>query len=499
MDDLNIIKKRKNKVINWLKNPSNLLLVSILAVAILIRIYYFSLTSGQAVWWDSAEYMNMARAWAFNLDYEFLPVRPVLFSLITSIFLRISNTEFLPRLFIFALSIASIIGAYLLGKVMYSKKVGLLCAFFTSIFYLHIFHTYRLLVDLPSFTFFTFAAFFFYKYFKTNKNKMLYLGAIIAALGILFRITTATILFALLIYILITEKLKFLKKKEYWIAALIFLLILSPYIIWGYFQFDGFVITQAGAWNAPPEGTYFSNGFTNIKSYLSLFPGFFSWTFLIFFIGGLLLMYKLILGLDILLRKNNSKLKRDLYLLLIFLIPILTVSFSVGFIEERYIFNAFPAVFVISSAFIIKSYHFIKKKNKVIAIILLILLLLTLTYYQINQADSLIKNKKDSYMPVKQAGLWIKENSKEGDIILTLSRPQIKYYSERDVLRITPKKEDLKPLISSNSNIKFYMISVFENHDEWMYTFPQENNFTIINAYFVDQTKQQPILIIYEL
>ncbi len=32
-----------------------------------------------------------------------------------------------------------------------------------------------------------------------------------------------------------------------------------PYLLWGYLQFDGFVITQAGAWNAP-DGGYFENG-----------------------------------------------------------------------------------------------------------------------------------------------------------------------------------------------------------------------------------------------
>lgn len=499
-DATNILDKRKEKIIKWIKNPYNFAIVAILIFAAIIRIYYFNLTKGQPLWWDEAEYMNMARAWAFGIDYKFIPVRPVLLSLITAIFFRISYEEFLPRIFIFVLSIASIYGMYIFGSEVYNKKIGLLVSFFTSVFYLHLFHTYRLLVDLPSFAFFTFGAFFFYKYLKDDKNtKSLYFGTVIIAIGTLFRLTTATFLFIILIYILITEKLKFLKKKEIWIAALIFILILSPYIIWGYMQFNGFVITQAGAWNAPKEN-YLSNGIWNFKSYMSLFPGMFSWPILIFFILGLLSVYSLILGFDMLIKGEDIQLKRNLFLFLIFLIPIITISLSMThYFEDRYIITSLPAIFIISSVFIMKSYNFIKKKNKIIAVFLLIILLIIIAYSQMSHADLLIKNKKDSYSQVKQAGLWLKENSEPSDIILTKSWPQIMYYSERQALTIPPEKEELKSLIASNPNIKFYMISIFERHEDLMYSFPQENNLTVAQAYFSDSSRNQPSLIIYAL
>jgi 4-amino-4-deoxy-L-arabinose transferase-like glycosyltransferase len=499
MEKEDILNKRLDKIKSWIKNPYNLTLVAILAFAIIIRIYYYFLTQGQAVWWDAAEYMNMARAWAFGIDYKFLPVRPVLFSLIIAGFLKISNTEILPRLLIFLLSIASIYGMYLFGKEVYGKKIGLICAFFTSVFYLHIFHTYRLLVDLPSFTFFVFAGVFFYKYFKDNSNKKaLYIGAVIIAIGTLFRITTAILLFAILIYVLVTEKLNCLKKKEYWIAALIFMLILSPYIIWGYLQFNGFVITQAGAWNAP-DGNYLLNGLWNLKSYISLFPSMFSWIFLTFFILGSILMYKLILGFDLLLKGKEPELKKYLFLFLIIIIPILTVSFSINhYFEDRYVMNSLPGIFIVTSHFIIIVYKLIKSKSKLLAVIFLIFLLGSIGYIQLNHANDIINSRKDSYLHVKQAGLWLKQNSNEKDIILTRSHPLIKYYSEREVIDI-PKEEEINSIISSNQSIKFYIASIFENHENWMYAFPLENNLTAVQAYFMDSAKEQPSLIIYKL
>ncbi len=167
------------KIREWIKK--NWVFVGIILFALIIRIYYFILTNGQVLWWDEAEYMNMAGRWAFGLDYNFGPVRTILFPIISSLFLRIVNGEILSRLLILILSVASVIGIYYLGKELYNKKVGLLSAFLMSIFYLNLFFTYRLLVDIPSLTFFIFSSFFLYKYFKTNSNKALYLAAVIIA------------------------------------------------------------------------------------------------------------------------------------------------------------------------------------------------------------------------------------------------------------------------------------------------------------------------------
>ena len=82
METEDILTKRKNKLIKWVKDPYNLTLSLIIIFAIILRLYYYSLTKSQPLWWDEAEYLNMAKAWAFNLDYHFIPVRPVMFSLI---------------------------------------------------------------------------------------------------------------------------------------------------------------------------------------------------------------------------------------------------------------------------------------------------------------------------------------------------------------------------------------------------------------------------------
>lgn len=477
------------KIKDWIKE--NWIFLGIILFALIIRIYYFVLTNGQVLWWDEAEYMNMARVFAFGGDYNFGPVRPILFSLISAVSLKFLNTEILPRLFILILSLASVIGIYYLGKELYNKTVGLVSSFLMSIFYLGLFFTYRLLVDLPSLTFFIFSALFFFKYFKTKTGKFLYLASFILAIGTLFKLSTAFILVPCLIYLLVTERLNFLKKKEIWIAAAIFVITLLPYIIWGYSEFGGFVLTQASSHVAPES---YLNGFGILMNYLKLFPTYFSWSILMAFIFGLFLMYKVVLYFDLLI-KGDTKLKQDFFLILIFLIPLILISMLINHNENRYIMIVFPIVLIISSSFIEKAYGFLKEKNKIIAVILLGILFFFAASYQIKTADALIKNKETSYLDVRTAGLWLKDNSDNSDIIITKSQPQIRFYSERRTIGIPPTEEEFEQSLTNET--KFFIVSIFENHPEWAYSYPNRKNLTLAQAYMIPEN--QPVLVIYNL
>jgi 4-amino-4-deoxy-L-arabinose transferase-like glycosyltransferase len=496
-----IIEKRAEKITSWIKDPHNLFLVLIIVLAIAIRLYYFILVKNQPLWWDEAEYMNMAKHWALGTEYlRFDVVRPVLFSLVNALFFKISPTEFLPRIFMLSLSIASVIIVYYFGKEVYNKKVGLIACFMMSVFYLNLFFSYRLQMDVPSLTFFTFSAYFFYKYFKNSENhKALYWASALIAIGTMFKQNTAFLLFGVGIYILITEKLKFLKKKEIWIAVLIFLLVLSPYLIWGNLKYGGFVLTKGQGSVAPQN--FFSIGFNNLHTYLTSFPYYLSWIFLVIFLLGIVSMYKLFLGFDILIKRGDKNLKRDLFLILILISPIILISFLINHAEERYIINAFPTIFIISGFIMLKGYNKLKKYNKIFALIILIGLLGFFAYFQTYSAghtDDLIKSRTYSYLEIKNAGLWFKENTEPNDIIMSQSIHQIEYYSDRKAEEFL-SLEEFEALKQENENLKYFMISTMQKSRDWSYSYPQENNLTLLNAYFADAQQTQPLVLIYKI
>lgn len=482
----------------WSKLKHPLTLVVLLGLV--LRIYYAFVARGQALWWDEAVYGNMARFWNGGLYWEFGAARPVLFSFLWSIFNLFSRTEFLPRTLLMICSIAAIIGMYLLGKSMSDdRRIALAASFFTSIFYIHIFYTQRLLVDTLSFTFFIWAAYYFYEYFKKDHvPKLFYIACVITAVGFLFRITTALVLFVVLFYILLLETKTFYKRKEYWIGALIFLLIVSPYFIWGYFKFDGFVLTQAFETNAPKN--FWVGGYNVLMDYVMkyfiLIPNSWSIPLFAFFLLGLLMMHEAIVGIDM-AKKGDKKIRRDLFLLLLFVIPTICISFLLDHYEDRYIFNAFPAIFVLAALAFVYIIDLIAKKNKTAGGLFAIAILLILFVGQLQAVDFTVKGKVESYRQLQQAGLWIKDHSNPNDVVITHSYPQLQYYSERYCQYFPKTKAEFEEMYNHTTNYTYFVLSIFESSPEWVYQYPAENNLTVAQAYLTEDN--QPILVIYNL
>ena len=105
-----------------------------------------------------------------------------------------------------------------------------------------------------------------------------------------------------------------------------------------------------------------------------------------------------------------------------------------------------------------------------------------------------------SYSEIAQAGIWIKANSNQSDLIMTQSRPQIVYYSERPVQRgdldmfanksyFEEIVEELKP--------RYLVLSLYEQSPEWIYSYPEKNpnKLTPVQVYYQNQ---KPIVVIYE-
>src|SRR3989344_1097759 len=153
--------KETNKK-NILKDKEYLILIGILAFTFFIRLYYFIITKSQPVWWDEAEYLNLAKNWAFGFPPWALPaVRPIFFPLVLSFFYKIGANEITIRIIPFLTSIASVYLVYLIVKEMYNKKIGLISSFMLAIFWSYLFFSTRILVDVPVSTLWLLGVFLF--------------------------------------------------------------------------------------------------------------------------------------------------------------------------------------------------------------------------------------------------------------------------------------------------------------------------------------------------
>ncbi|MGV8151635.1 MAG: hypothetical protein ACP5OG_01005, partial [Candidatus Nanoarchaeia archaeon] len=111
-----------------------------------------------------------------------------------------------------------------------------------------------------------------------------------------------------------------------------------------------------------------------------------------------------------------------------------------------------------------------------------------------------IKGKTSSYLEVKQAGLWIKENSNKNDIVFSASVPQNTYYSERKTYNFLANhiNESYFETYLYKYKPKYFVLSIYEPQAQWTYAYPATHNNTFIPVKAYDQNGATT-LVIYQV
>ena len=107
--------KLQQNILDFFDKNSNFILITVLVFALILRLKY--LTINQAVWYDEAEYLGVAKNWAFNLtSYQLHYVRPPFLSLLMAAMYKIGFGELGIRIMMLIFSMIGILFTYLLGK-----------------------------------------------------------------------------------------------------------------------------------------------------------------------------------------------------------------------------------------------------------------------------------------------------------------------------------------------------------------------------------------------
>ena len=513
------IEKRKSKIskffFGWVKDNYDKIFIAVLILAFAIRLWIFFKTMDQPFWWDEADYLAAAKKWAgINpyLEDIWYYRRGFLWPLIGSLFFRIRLGEIGMRFLEVLFSTGLVVVSYFLISNMFNKKLALFSSIALSFSWVILFFTGRVLTDIPAAFFALLALLFFWKgYVLKEGNKFLYLFALSFALAILTRMQSFMLAPPFLIYILIKEKTKIFKNKQLWITLGIFLLLLIPQFVLYALHYGNPLTDIASHYlgigsgsNPVIEGNQRTISFS-IFNYLIDLPYILSVPFFILLIVGAISFFSdLFLGLDKLFK--NEEIQKKFFVLMWILSLFLIMGYigSVSYVEQRYMTAALPFLFLIAIYFPVLNIHklFKKKGELILGIFLLALLIFPLGNIQSNYSTTsfLIENKIDSYSEIKEAGVWIKEHSNLSDTVITPSRPQTVYYSERSTqsgdIHIFENVSFFEKEVE-RINPRYLVLSISEPAPEWIYSYPEQNQDKLTPVKVYSQN-QQPTTIIYE-
>jgi 4-amino-4-deoxy-L-arabinose transferase-like glycosyltransferase len=477
------------------------IIILILLFALVLRLYFFFNTLNQPLWYDEAGFIVMARHFVsdFPSSSGLSASKEFVIPFFWGILWEIAHGEFLIRALQVIISLLTVFMTYLFAKELYDKKTAYVTSFMMAVNAIHLFFTGRILLYLWAPLFYYLVLLFFWKgYVKKQGPKWINLAVLTAIVGFLIYYSIVFAVFTILTYLIITKRLAFLKEKQILKAILLSVLILIPIFI--YFQVTyGFIIPRLH--EIMTSSSNQANNWGYFFGYLNIFPHMFGWVFLLSFILGLaLLLINLFLSFDLVVKNEEIESKKDLFVLLSMLFPLLIFSYisvtAGGTVYDAFVFPMFPAFLLIASRGLVNVYEFIKKYSKVLAVSLIILILILGGYMQIVYANGIISSKKDSYAQFKEAGAWIKDNSLKQDSIIAAGAPELTYYSERFVHDFPSEEKDLQAEIEEFKP-KYIVLSVLEKSPDWSYDWPASHNETIIPVK-VYSLENQPVLIIYQ-
>jgi hypothetical protein len=387
------------------------------------------------LWWDEVVYLSLGNS-ILKGRYEIVPnkdtFRPVIFPFFIALSFLIDR-EVLVRILVAIFSIFSIVSTYYMSKKLFDVKTGLLSVLVLISFPLFIFYSNKILAETIFLTFTSLAVTTFYLGMEKD-YKFLLLSAFFTSMSILTKYLGFFLVIIYLVYILLNKKTQIFKKRELYIALIIFFLSLTPW----------FMINTIYYRN--PIGGFFENA----EIYLPLEKNQSFYFFLVdsWNIFGLSVIF-IPVGIFYAIkeRKNNS-----LLILIYALIPFVIFSL-LNHKESRYLVSFFPS-FACLIAFAIQK---ILKKNRTFAYGVLFAALILGFYFGCNE----IAKEEVNLDVLKEGSLYIKNITHANEYIMSESYPYLSYYAERIAVRPLEDKGEFYRLLD-NYNISYVFIDTGE-------------------------------------
>lgn len=476
-----------------------LAIVAIILFAAVVRIYFFNLVKTQAHWWDSLAYGSLAKNMIYHM-WDSLPfiaheaiIRPPIFPLIWSFLIRIGASDY-AVIFLTGIipSIISVYLVYLIGREMYSKKVGLAAAVFASVSWIHLFYSARAMTDIPSMCLILASIYFFIKSHDSFSLKPWSISVFLLSLAVLFRYSHAVIAIAYVAFLVFVHKGALFKSKNFWLGGLIGAFPLIFFILINLVSYGSILPATSEYSSSIGQKTSFAWYTFGFINYILMSPLIF-----LFYIGLAIMVLNVFMSYGFIFKNKASRMHAFSLILLVVVLSFFI--FIIKAAEDRYLLGLSSILFIIPAISLSYVYRLAYKHRKEAAVIVCIVLVAWSMYSQLSFAKTLMLDKKESYRQMKDAFEWIKHNTDPSATITgEWADPYAIYYAERKVQALP---QDLN-FSGFSLEADYVVINAIHPPTEqvllYFSSLAESGRIRPIKAFFLDSAQTQPGVIIYQ-
>lgn len=419
-------------------------------IAILLLSFFLRLAFAYAEpvkWWDETVYASLGwdlksnpthysfdGGWSdYNPDWPKAGYRaPLLPYMLGILFFFFGQNMVLLNMLMPLIGTANVLLIYLLGKRLFTEKIGLYAAIFLAFMPVHVFYSGKILTDVLSTTLITLSFLLFVLWFEKRDNKFAALTGAVTALAVLSRYISILLLPIFFAFLILKERnIEFLKSRSFLLMMFSFFLVMLPWLVYGYYEYSnplGWFLhsgTSAGYWGV----------FKDWHEILPYFPAMFSITIFLAVFG----MAKLI--------KNYSKGKNILLLLWFFAFLVFSL-FMLPYKEERYFMQITPPLAIMAAIGVdILSKRFkAKKAERIILSVSIILLFATvaLGFYITTSKVNIIKD--GCFLDATD----FLKNAESNALVFTDNSPVVYFYTHKETHFQADIYERMETLIKEN-------------------------------------------------
>ncbi len=487
-----------NRLETFFADKYNLYFLAIVIFALFVRLYFVFITRTQPLWWDEAEYLNIAKAFAFHFPWDVNVQRPPLFPLLVAGLFYLGAGDLTAKLlFVVLPSIGVVAITYLLAKDLYNRKIALFAAAAMSVFWLLLFNTVRNHTDVLAMFLGALGVYLFWKgYMEKQDWRLLAIAGFIFGLAFMARLLSAINIIILLIFLIFIKQHRFLLDRNLWISAIAGALTIAPYLLWAKLKY-GSALAPVFAYSSALTGVY-----QKFAWYVfSFFNWYGAWVFTILFLAGLLFVFaNLFVGSDLLGKKEGREVNADLLMLIWIVVYVIYFVFVARAAEDRWLLPMAIPMFLLAGKALAWVFDFVKKYERRLAFAAVIVILLAGGVFQLARADDLIISKAKTYSQEPYAGIWLKDNTQKTDVIMSANeQAPFAYYTDRQVVGFAGNEQDTIERIKKLKP-RYILLTAYYPSERWMFELPNKyQNIRPMQVFFEDATQTQASVIIYEV